>query len=138
MVWLRRQIRARGLPDGVATIATDGGVGLHPVLEYRAQAVSPSDDGPAWTVVTTAGKDGLVPLWTCGTTTVFSAADGTFLRWDAAENEPWETWPDFAGAVRHLLTDLWEDEENDDARAEVAHLLLPGGGAAAALVPEER
>jgi hypothetical protein len=79
-----------------------------------------------------------VPLWTCGTVTVFSAGNGSFVQWDAEEDEPWKTWPDFAGAVRDLLTDLWEDEVGDDDRAAIARLLLPEREIDAALIPEER
>ncbi|NHB85497.1 hypothetical protein G7085_15120 [Tessaracoccus sp. HDW20] len=45
---------------------------------------------------------------------------------------------DFADLVRDLLTDLYEDEEDEAERERVAHLLLPADEAAAALVPEER
>lgn len=132
------RIRARGLPESVVTIATCGGEEVHPVLWFRAEAVSESVDGPAWSVVAASGRTDLVPLWTCGTTTVFSAGDGSFVEWDAEEDEPWSTWPDFEAAVRYLLTDLWEDEAADDERAEVAGLLLPADRVAAALVPEDR
>lgn len=135
---LTERIRARGLPESVVAIATYGGAALHPALGYRAESVEPSPRGPAWAVVLMSGRAGLVPLWTCGTTTVFSAADGTFLEWDAEEDEPWTLWPEFAGVVRSLLTDLWEDEIDDADRAEVARLLLPAENVAAALVPEER
>lgn len=135
---LAPRIRARGLPDSVVTIATRGGADLHPALGYRAESVEPWPDGPAWAVVAASGRADLVPLWTCGTTTVFSATDGSFLEWDAEESEPWTVWPDFASAVRSLLTDLWEDEVDEAARAEAAHLLLPTEEADVALVPEER
>ena len=79
-----------------------------------------------------------MPLWECGTVAVFSAGDGSFLQWDAEADEPWTLWSDFAGAVRDLLTDLWEDEADDSHRADVARLLLPEGDVAAALIPEER
>ncbi|MCR8945599.1 hypothetical protein NW249_26180 [Streptomyces sp. OUCMDZ-4982] len=135
---LAQRIRARGLPDSVVMIATLGGARLHPALGYRAESVEPCPDSPAWAVVAASGPADLVPLWTCGTVTVLSSADGSFLEWDAEENEPWTIWPDFADAVRSLLTDLWEDEADDAARAEIARLLLPAGLIAAALVPEER
>lgn len=135
---LAERIRTRGLPEAVATIATRGGAAVHPVLDYRAESVSMSPDGPAWSIVRSSGRDDLVPLWECGTVTVFSAADGTFLQWDAEEDAPWTTWPNFAGAVRDLLTDLWEDEADDQARAVIARLLLPEDQVEAALVPKER
>lgn len=135
---LTSRIRARGLPESVVTISTRGGAHLHPALEYRAESVEPWPDGPAWAVVAASGRDDLVPLWTCGTVTVFSAADGSFLEWDAEEEDSWTVWPDFARAVRSLLTDLWEDEAEDEDRAAIASLLLPEGLVAAALVPEER
>lgn len=135
---LARRIRARGLPDSVVTIATRGGASLHPALGYRAGAVEPRPDGPAWAVVAASGRDDLVPLWTRGTVTVLSAGDGTFLEWDAEEGEPWTVWPDFACVVRSLMTDLWEDEADEQDRAEVARLLLPEGLVAEALVPQER
>lgn len=111
---------------------------MHSALGFRAESVESSPRGPAWTVITASGRDDLVPLWTCGTVTVFSAADGSFLEWDAEDDEPGTTWPNFASVVRSLLTDLWEDESDDEDRAEVARLLLPGHEVAAALVPEER
>lgn len=135
---LAERIRARGLPSAVVEIATRGGDAVHSALWYRTERVSPSPDGPASAIVAMSGREDLVPLWTCGTVTVFSAADGSFVQWDAEEEEPWTIWPDFAGAVRDLLTDLWEDESDDEERAEVARLLLPDGDVAAALVPEER
>ncbi|MFI8595641.1 hypothetical protein ACIGCK_14570 [Microbacterium sp. NPDC078428] len=135
---LALRIRARGLPEPVVTIATRGGMGLHPALDYRAESVEPSPDGPAWAVVAASGREDLVPLWTCGTVSVFSAADGSFLEWDAEEDEPWTIWPDFARAVRSLLTDLWEDETDDEDRAAIARLLLPEDQTPAALTPEER
>lgn len=135
---LAQWIRARGMPESVVTITTRGGTELHPALDYRAESVEPWPDGPAWAVVAASGRDDLVPLWTCGTVTVFSAADGSFLQWDAEEDEPWTIWPDFASAVRSLLTDLWEDEIDDADRVDVARLLLSEGERAAALVPEER
>ncbi|MFF0503780.1 hypothetical protein ACFYUH_09300 [Streptomyces fimicarius] len=135
---LAQLIRARGLPDQVVTIATRGGARLHPALSYDAESVEPWPAGPAWAVVAASGRTDLVPLWTRGTVTVFSAADGSFLAWDAEEDEPWTFWPDFAAAVRSLLTDLWEGEHDEEQRIEVARLLLPEDGIAAALVPEER
>lgn len=133
-----RRIRARGLPEPVVTIATRGGAELHPALEYRAESVEPWPDGPAWAVVAASGWDELLPLWTSGTVSVFSAADGTFLEWDAEESEPWTVWPEFASVVRSLLTDLWEDEADEKDRAEVARLLLAEHEVAAALAQEER
>ncbi|MFC5289463.1 hypothetical protein ACFPM7_20620 [Actinokineospora guangxiensis] len=137
-VELGSRVRARGLPPAVEAIAVRGGAEVHPALAYRAQAVSAAADGPAWTVVAMSGRDDLVPLWTCGTATVFSAGDGSFLHWDAEEDQPWRAWPTFAGPARHLLTDLWEDETDDAERVAVARLLLPAEQIAAALVPEDR
>jgi hypothetical protein len=135
---LEKQIRARGLPEAVVTIAVRGGADAHPALWYRAYAVSPSDDGLARTVIAGSARTDLVPLWTCETTTVFSAGDGSFLAWDAEEHAPSTTWRDFTETVRSLLTDLWEDEATDDELTDVAHLLLPPDAAARALVLEMR
>lgn len=46
-------------------------------------------------------------------------------------------WPEFASAVRDLLTDLREDEADDQDRAVIARLLLPEDQVEAALAPEE-
>lgn len=135
---LAERIRARGLPEAVARIATLGGAAVHPALEYRAEDVWQWPDGPAWEIVATSGREDLVPLWTCGTETVFSAADGSFLQWDAEEDEPWTVWPDFAGAVRDLLTNLWEYDADDEHRSEIARQLLPEDSVGLALTPEER
>jgi membrane protease YdiL (CAAX protease family) len=135
---LAERIRARQLPEAVAQIATRGGATVHPALWYRAEDVWQEPDGPAWQSIATSARRDLVPLWTCGTVTVFSAGNGSFVQWDAEEDEPWKTWPDFAGAVRDLLTDLWEDEVGDDDRAAIARLLLPEREIDAALIPEER
>lgn len=135
---LAERIRARGLPEAVVDIATRGGAAVHPALEYRAEDVWQWPDGPAWEIVAASGRKDLVPLWTCGTVAVFSAGDGSFLQWDAEENEPWAVWPNFAGAVRCLLTDLWEDDANDQDLAAIARLLLPRGDIDAVLTPEER
>lgn len=135
---LAGRIRARRLPEAVALIATRGGASVHPALGYRAADVWQRPDGPAWETAAASGRQDLVPLWTCGTVTVFSAEDGSFLQWDAEEDEPWAVWPDFAGPVRDLLTDLWEDETSDDDRAAIARLLLPEREISAALIPEQR
>lgn len=135
---LADRIRARGLPEAVVDIATRGGAAVHAALGYRAEDVWQQPDGPAWEVVATSGREDLVPLWTCGTVVVLSAADGSFLQWDAEEDAPWTAWPDFAGVVRDLLTDLWEDEIDDEDRAEVARLLLPEDEIYAAMTPEDR
>lgn len=135
---LAERIRDRGLPEAVVELATQGGAHVHPALWFRVESVSMSTAGPAWTIVNAYGGEDLVPLWTCGTVTVFSAADGTFLEWDAEEAEPWTVWSDFAEAVRELLTDLWEDEVSDQDRAAIARLLLPAGDIAAALTPVQR
>lgn len=135
---LAQRIAARGLPDAVGRIATQGGAAAHPALEYRAQEVWTPPHGPAWQIVITSGRTDLLPLWTCGTVTVFSAGDGSFVQWDAEADEPWRIWPDFAGAARHLLTDLWEDEVDDGDRADIARLLVSEDEIDAALVPEDR
>ncbi len=118
--------------------AIQGGAVVHPKLWFRVESVSMSAAGPAWTIVNSYGREDLVPLWTCGTVTVFSAADGSFLEWDAEKSKPWTIWPDFTHTVRALLTDLWEDEVNDHDRAAVARLLLPEHEITAALTPLTR
>lgn len=48
---------------------------------------------------------------------------------------------DFAEAVRNLLTDLWELDDNDtgaDARRTIAGMFLPPAKVEAALLPIER
>ncbi|SOD62679.1 hypothetical protein SAMN06297387_10752 [Streptomyces zhaozhouensis] len=131
---LAERVRARGLPEAVVTIATRGGEVVHPDLEYRAQAVG----GPSWSVIGHSARADLVPLWTCGTTTLFSTGDGTFLEWDAEEDEPSRTFPDFPATVRSLLTDLYEDELDDDALRTIGELLLAPHQVNAALRPEDR
>ncbi|WP_235737887.1 hypothetical protein [Nocardioides alcanivorans] len=137
---LRRRILERGLPEAAATIATQGGSAVHPALEFTAESISLTSDGPSISVIRHSGRTDLVPLWTSSATvTVFSAADGSFLEWSAEDDEqPWQSWPDFASAVRHLLTDLYENMVSDEHRHEVAALLLPEDQIAAAMVPEER
>lgn len=137
---LARRIRDRGLPEAVATIATRGGGAVHPALEFAAGSISLDGGGPSFSVIANSGRDDLVPLWTSSTTvTVFSAADGSFLEWSAEDDEePWESWPDFASTVRYLLTDLYEHMVPDEHRRELAALLLPKEHVAAALVPEQR
>ncbi|MFJ2619325.1 hypothetical protein [Glutamicibacter sp. NPDC087344] len=135
---LAERIRARGLPEAVIQMAIHGGAAVHQALWYRVESVSTSPAGPAWNIVATAEREDLVPLWECGSVAVFSAGDGSFLQWDAEEDEPWIRWPDFPHAVRDLLTDLWEDETMDVQRAEIARLLLPAGEVEAALIPLER
>lgn len=131
---LAERIRARALPEAVVTIATRGGESVHPALGYRAELVW----SPSWSVIEHSARTDLVPLWACGTTTVFSAGDGTFLEWDAEEDHPWMTFPDFPAAVRSLLTDLYEDEVDDDDLRAVAELLLPADQVEDALRPEDR
>lgn len=127
------RIRAIGLPEQVVAIALDGGSAVHPVLEFRAQ----STWAPAWAVV--EEHPGLLPLWTSGTVVAFADPDGSFTVRDAeVPDEVWERYDDFAGLVRWLLTDLWEDDADDGDRRDVAEALLPADQVAAALVPEER
>lgn len=127
------RIRSLGLPDVVARIATEGGASVSPALFYRAGAVF---QGPAEEVMNRA-TEGLVPLWSCGTEHAF-AGRGRYLIWGPESDEPSAVFASFAELVRDLLTDLWEDEEDDDERARLARLLLPRDEAAAALVPLER
>lgn len=131
---LQARIRARGLPEVVALIAVDGGATVHPELWFRAESVG----DPAWSIVRSSGRDDLTPLWACGTTTAFACDDGTFLEWDAEEDAPWRTFPDFEGLVRSLLTDLYEDEESEASRRAIARALLPGRSTDRALEPEDR
>ncbi|MCZ4557793.1 hypothetical protein O4215_19705 [Rhodococcus maanshanensis] len=92
---------------------------------------------PAWSVVERHPE--LVPLWSSGATAVFAAPDGTVQWWGAEyPEEPLDTYPDFAAAIRKLLTDLWELDTHDDDRTAVAELLLPTEQIEAALVPVER
>ncbi|MCT2587468.1 hypothetical protein [Actinophytocola gossypii] len=130
----RARIHALGLPETVARVAVDGGDAVHPALSYRAEPIG----DPAWSVITESGRTDLTPLWACGTTTAFACDDGTFLEWDAEEDEPWRTFPDFEGLVRSLLTDLYEDEEPEAARQEIARALLPGRPTDRVLRPEDR
>lgn len=67
---------------------------------------------------------------------MFSSADGTFPERDAAQDQPWSVWPDFAAMVRCLLTDLWGTRPT--TRAALARLLLPDDRIAEAFIPEER
>lgn len=137
---LEHSIRARQLPEAVVIIALRGGAAAHPALGDAAEYISLTDDDPTSAVIAISGRSDLVPLWmTSATTTVFSAADGTFVQWNAEDEDgPWEQWPDFASTVRFLLTDLYEGMVSDTELHEVASLLLPADQVAAALVPEER
>lgn len=131
---LSERIRARKLPEAVATIATRGGPAVHPALEFRAESVW----APSWSVIEESGRADLVPLWNCGMTTYYSAADGTFVEWSAEADEPWRVFTTFAELVRSLLTDLYEDEVDDDDRRRIARLLLPNRLVRYALRPENR
>ncbi|MGW6374512.1 hypothetical protein ACWFRB_00430 [Rhodococcus sp. NPDC055112] len=127
------RIRSLGLPEVVVRIALEGGETVHPVLQNRADSVW----APAWSIVERHPE--LVPLWSSGTNAVLAATDGTVHWWSAEyPDKPLETYPDFAAAVRKLLTDLWELERDDDDRKAVAELLLPPGQVEAALEPVER
>jgi len=130
---LAARIRERGLPDVVACIATEGGESVSPALFYRAEAVF---HGPADEVMSTTAED-LVPLWSCGTEHAFAGRD-RYLIWGPESEEPSAIFATFVELVRELLTDLWEDEEDEGERSRIAHLLLPPDEAAAALVPLER
>ncbi|WFR71743.1 hypothetical protein P9209_23775 [Prescottella defluvii] len=114
-------------------IAVEGGATVHPVLQDLADSVW----APAWSIV--ERHPDLVPLWSSGTTSVLAAPDGTVQRWSAEyAGEPLSSYPDFATAVRVLLTDLWELDSEDDDRRTVAGFLLPPEQVEAALVPMER
>jgi len=131
---LSARIRERALPEAVVVIATEGGTAAHQALEYRVESVW----SPAWSVIEHSGRSDLVPLWVCGTTAFLSAEDGTFLEWDAEEDQPWRAFATFAALVRSLLTDLYEDEVDDRDRREIARMLLPRAKVRRALRPEPR
>ncbi|MBK0420327.1 hypothetical protein JD276_14940 [Leucobacter sp. CSA1] len=137
---LAQRIRTRALPEAVVTLALHGGAAVHPALDLHAEHIELTGEDPTSAVIAFTGREDLVPLWmSSATETVFSAGNGSFELWSAEDDaEPWERWPDFVGAVRYLLTDLWEFEVTDEQRREVAALLLPPDRIAAALVPEER
>ncbi|MCP2636430.1 hypothetical protein K0817_007580 [Microbacterium sp. HD4P20] len=123
---LAATIRELALPAVIATIATEGGTAVHPALRFRAQSVHPA----AWSLV--ERSPGLVPLWSCGIDSAFADADGTFVMWSVEEARPSHRFPDYAGLVRSLLTELREDDEDEDDLRVIAGLLLPGrrlGGA---------
>ena len=117
---LAATIRELELPPVIATIATEGGTAVHPALRYRAQSVHPA----AWSLV--ERSPGLVPLWSCGIDSAFADEDGTFLMWSAEDAGPSHRFPDYAGLVRSLLTELREDDEDEDDLRVIAGLLLPG------------
>lgn len=131
---LAARISATGLPDSVARIAVDGGETVHPELFYRARQVG----NPSWAVIEGSGRDDLIPLWTCGITTVFRREDGTFVKWDAEDSAPTRAYPTFHSLIRSLLTDLYEDEVGDDDRRAIAEPLLPSENVDDALVIEQR
>lgn len=130
---LAARIRKLGLPEAVARIATEGGESVSPALFYRADAVFRE---PAEEIQRGTAED-LVPLWSCGTQHAF-AGQGRYLIWRPESDEPDAVFATFAELVRELLTDLWEDEEDEGERSRVAHLLLPHDEAIAALAPRER
>lgn len=127
------RIRALGLPDVVGRIAVDGGESVSPALWYRAKSVWPEVAEAAMGAV----DEELVPLWACDTTHAF-AGRGRYLLLAPEADEALSVFADFADLVRDLLTDLYEDEEDEAERERVAHLLLPAEEAEAALVPKER
>ena len=136
---LAERIRARGLSPTVERIALDGGGKVHPALEYLMEDVDLGPDSPAREIIRNHSRDDLVPLWQSGTNVIFSTDDGGLLLWNAEVDEPWDQWPDFVGAVRYVLTDLWEDERADEELVEVAALLLSDeADRAAALELEQR
>jgi len=130
---LAARIRKLGLPEVVARIATEGGEFVSSALFYRADAVF---DGPAEEINRSTDED-LVPLWSCGTKHAF-AGQGRYLIWGPESDEPNVVFTTFAELVRELLTDLWEDEEDEGERSRIAHLLLPPDEAVPALIPRER
>lgn len=130
---LAERIRALSLPEAVVRIAVDGGETVSPALRFRAQSVW---HDPAQAVMRQSSEE-LVPLWSCGTTHAF-AGQNRYLIWNPESDEPDAVFDDFAGLVRNLLTDLYEDEEDDEERSRLAHLLLAEVDVAAVLVPEER
>lgn len=130
---LSDRIRALGLPETVVRIALEGGEAVSPALWYRAQSVWPD---PAEAVMRETAEE-LVPLWSCDITHAF-AGQGRFLILSPESDEPHEIFETFAGLVRNLLTELYEDEEDDGERSRIAHLLLPANDAVSALIPEER
>lgn len=109
------------------------GEAVSPALFYRAEAVWPETAE----AVTSGRAEDLVPLWSCNTTHAF-AGQGRFLLWSAESDEPYEVFGTFAELVQDLLTDLYEDDEDDEERSRIAHLLLPPDEAVGALVPLER
>lgn len=128
--------RALGLPPVLTQLALEGGAAVHPALELRVESVWPS----VWDAIAALPEaSDLVPLWGLGTTMALASADGgTFEIWNAEAQERWERYPDLVGLVRNLLTDLYEDEESDDDRRQIAELLLHGADVETALVPEDR
>ncbi len=137
---LAERIRARGLPEVVAAIAVHGGESVHPSLGYRAQSIDLSEWSPASCLRRDHGDADWLPLWASGSATeiVCSLPDGTFSQWSADADEEWERWAGFGGAIRYLLTDLYEDEVNEEDREQVAALLLPRNEVTEALIPEDR
>lgn len=130
------RIRALGLPEVVVPIALEGGGAVHPLLAGHADSVW----APAWSIV--EAHPDLVPLWSAGTVAVLAAPNGTVYRWSAElPAEPSTVYPDLAAAVRDLLTDLWElDDEGtrEDERRSVARLLLSPESVETALKPIDR
>ncbi len=133
---LAARIRARGLPAAVATIALEGGAAVHPALRGHTDAV----DARGWAVANRHPE--LVPLWTSGAVVTLAAGDGSVSRWSPElPDEPLHAYADLAEAVRALLTDLWELDDDDTGagdRRAIAEALLRPDQVAAALVPVER
>lgn len=136
---LAAAIVARGLPEAVARIATQGGGEVHPSLEFSLESVWLDPAGAAMTALREFGTTEWLPLWqSSATSTVFALPDGSFEEWNAEAEERFERWADWPALVRFVLTDLYEAEAEEDERAEVAALLLPEPLRAAALVLEPR
>ena len=128
-----RQIRALGLPEAVVRIALDGGEAVSSALSYRAQSVWAA---PAEAVMNGTSEE-LFPLWSCGTTHAFAGQD-RYLLWSPETAQPYAVFDSFAKLVRELLTELYEDEVDEDERVRIARLLLREADVAAALVPVAR
>lgn len=130
------RIRAIGFPAVITRIAFDGGASVHPLLRHRADELA----APVWSIA--ARHPELVPLWGAGTVAYFASADGVVTRWSAEyPDEPLRVHADLTAAVRAVLTDIWETDDDGRHEAErvaLAHLLLPPERVATALVPQNQ
>ncbi|MFT4279641.1 hypothetical protein [Microbacterium sp.] len=133
---LADRIRVRGLPEAMVTIATKGGAVIHPALRGQADAVN----ARGWSVA--RRHPHWVPLWSSGAMVTMVGPDGSLARWSVElSDESLRTYTDLADAVRNLLTDLWELDEDDtgaDDRRSIAEALLPRDAVPGALTPIER